>query len=141
MWNLAGLGAQVKTLLDRLTSTRAGYLDRLDATVSSRASASDWPASLASQIDTNLDAPISAISPVKSVQRGTFTMGSGTGSRTQNISTIASSKALVFHTVKSSSGGINSMSLMVRLYSTNITFQRDNSNYSVDVAWQVIEFN
>jgi len=141
MWNVAGLGAQVKALLDRLTSTRAGYLDRLDATVSSRASASDWPASLASQIDTNLDAPISAISPVKSVQRGTFSMGSGTGSHTQNISTIASSKAFVLHTVKSSNAGITSMSLMVRLYSTYITFQRGNPNYSVDVAWEVIEFN
>jgi len=50
MWNLVGLGSQVKALLDRLTSTRAGYLDRLDATISSRASASNWTAALASQL-------------------------------------------------------------------------------------------
>lgn len=37
---LAGLPGKMKTLLDRLTAARAGNLDRLDATVSSRAPAS-----------------------------------------------------------------------------------------------------
>ena len=36
---LLGIPGKVKTLLDRLTAARAGYLDRLDATVSSRAAA------------------------------------------------------------------------------------------------------
>jgi len=79
MWNLAGVGAQVKTLLDRLTSTRAGYLDRLDATISSRASASTWSASLASQIDTNLDEAISGL-PKLAVYTGYVSGSSSSGS-------------------------------------------------------------
>jgi hypothetical protein len=35
-----GVPGKLKTLLDRLTATRAGYLDNLDAAVSSRAAAS-----------------------------------------------------------------------------------------------------
>ena len=38
--SLYGLPGKIKTLLDRLTAARAGYLDRLDNTVSSRAPAS-----------------------------------------------------------------------------------------------------
>jgi hypothetical protein len=82
MWNLVGLGSQVKTLLDRLTSTRAGYLDRLDATISSRASASNWTAALASKIDTNLDDTISSRAAIPLVQTdyvnsGGLSTGSG----------------------------------------------------------------
>jgi len=93
MWNLVGLGAQVKTLLDRLTSTRAGYLDRLDATVSSRASASDWPASLASQINTNLDEAISGLPKLAIhtgyVHNGSTSNGSGEDQFYHNVNVAA----------------------------------------------------
>lgn len=48
---LLGLASKLNTLLDRLSSLRAGYLDRLDATISSRASASVWTSALASKLN------------------------------------------------------------------------------------------
>lgn len=49
---LLGLASKINTLLDRLTATRAGYLDNLDATVTSRASAATWTSALATKLNT-----------------------------------------------------------------------------------------
>lgn len=57
---LLGVPGKLKTLLDRLTATRAGYLDNLDAAVTTRApsstalSTATWTAGRAAAID-NLD--------------------------------------------------------------------------------------
>jgi hypothetical protein len=51
---LLGLASKINTVLSRLTATRAGYLDNLDATVSSRAAASVWTSALAAKIDDNI---------------------------------------------------------------------------------------
>lgn len=48
---LLGLASKLNTVLSRLTATRAGYLDRLDATISSRAAASSWTPALAAKLD------------------------------------------------------------------------------------------
>lgn len=62
---LMGIPGKLKTLLDRLTATRAGYLDNLDATVSSRApsstalSTSNWTAARAGYLD-NLNSYLDA---------------------------------------------------------------------------------
>jgi hypothetical protein len=48
---LLGLVSKAQTLLDRLTATRAGYLDRLDAAISTRAAASVWTSTVAGRID------------------------------------------------------------------------------------------
>lgn len=47
----AAILAYVDELEARLTATRAGYLDRLDAAISSRASATDYTAARASRLD------------------------------------------------------------------------------------------
>ena len=84
MWTmLAGVPGKLKMLLDRLTATRAanldgltsartGYLDRLDATISSRAPASTalstatWTAARAAK----LDSTVLVNGVIKSVQTG-----------------------------------------------------------------------
>lgn len=65
---LFSLPTDVETLLDRLTSTRAGYLDNLaSVTLSSRASstevakAASWTSALATKLNTNVDVTLSSI--------------------------------------------------------------------------------
>lgn len=65
MWTmLAGVPGKLKTLLDRLTAARAGYLDRLDATISSRAAASTalsnatWTNTRAGKLDLIKQSPV-----------------------------------------------------------------------------------
>jgi hypothetical protein len=54
------LARLAELLVNRLTSARAGNLDRLDATISSRASGTDYTAARAAKLD-NLDAAISSV--------------------------------------------------------------------------------
>jgi hypothetical protein len=58
-YGLSALNTDLDTLLARLTDARAAKLDNLDATVSSRASATDYTAARAAKLD-NLDALISS---------------------------------------------------------------------------------
>lgn len=74
---LLSLPAKLTTLLGRLTSTRATKLDNLDATISSRSSLTQAQAASgvwASATRTLTSAP----SVIKSVQRGTIQITSGT---------------------------------------------------------------
>jgi hypothetical protein len=67
---LMGVPGKLKKLLDRLTSTRAGYLDnlpRLDTNIASRApastalSSSTWTATRAARLDANISSRLSAV--------------------------------------------------------------------------------
>ena len=80
---LLGLASKINTVLSRLTATRAGYLDNLDATVSSRAAASVWTSALASKINTNLDAQVSSVLAIQSLQSANFDITSGLSTGTQ----------------------------------------------------------
>lgn len=68
---LIAIPGKVKTLLDRVTQIRADNLDRLDATVSSRASSTEvakaatWSNALALLITTNLDQKVSSAGTIK----------------------------------------------------------------------------
>lgn len=53
---LFGLPGQVKKLLDRLTVTRAGNLDKLDDTITSRADGALWTSTRASYLDGSVNA-------------------------------------------------------------------------------------
>ena len=72
---LMGVPGKLKTLLDRLTSTRATALDNLDAAISTRASASVWTGALATELD-GLAPAIAAIptTPINSIQYNTVTI-------------------------------------------------------------------
>lgn len=67
----AGIPGKIKTLVDRLTATRAANLDKLDAAVSTRASSTEvskavtWTQALADKINTNLDKKVSESGLIK----------------------------------------------------------------------------
>lgn len=84
MWTmLAGVPGKLKTLIDRLTATRAANLDKLDANISTRAAASTalsnatWDGTLAGNLAAltttraaRLDATVLVNGVIKSVQTG-----------------------------------------------------------------------
>ena len=84
MWTmLAGVPGKLKTLLDRMTATRAANLDKLDANISTRAAASTalsnatWTEALAANLGAltparaaRLDATVLVSGVIKSVQTG-----------------------------------------------------------------------
>lgn len=84
MWTmLAGVPGKLKTLIDRLTATRAANLDKLDANISTRAAASTalsnatWDGTLAGNLAAltttraaRLDATVLVDGVIKSVQTG-----------------------------------------------------------------------
>lgn len=145
---LFGLPGKIKTLLDRLTATRAGLLDNLNATISSRAAAST---ALSNSIWTNtkagyLDAPISSIPSafVKSVQRGTATYGAGENSISITVSAVNMAKSMLLINEKRTtpwgldeyvSGGylVTSTAILISRPSTS------NSNGNT-VYWQLVEY-
>jgi hypothetical protein len=146
---LMGVPGKLKTLIDRLTSTRATNLDNLDATVSSRAAASTalstatWTSTRAGYMDSYLR--------IKSIQRGTITIeGSTTMSNTATLSpSVDVSKSLIMHLgvemISDNTAGFQQMNARVALTnSTTVTASLLN-NASFDapgavVGYQVVEF-
>lgn len=81
---LLGVPSAVKTLLDRLTATRAANLDNLNATISSRAAAStavsnaDYTTARAAKLDASIQS--SALN--SNIQTGYFNLGNANGTGT-----------------------------------------------------------
>ncbi len=67
---LLAIPAKLATLLSRLTAARAGYLDRLDATISSRSTLTQ--AQAASGVWAAATRTLTSGNSIKSVQRGTL---------------------------------------------------------------------
>lgn len=106
MWTmLAGVPGKLKTLLDRLTATRAANLDKLDADISTRAAAST---ALSNAVWTNtragrLDASVLVNGVIKSIQThavvGATGLQTGTGEdlryKDVTISAVDTTRALI----------------------------------------------
>ena len=94
---LLGVPGRLKTLIDRLTSTRAGYLDNLasytpargtkldnlDALITSRASGADYTPTRAGKLD-NLDATVASRAPA-STALSTSTWTSARAAKLDNL--------------------------------------------------------
>ncbi|WP_341649924.1 hypothetical protein [Thauera humireducens] len=119
MWTmLAGVPGKLKTLLDRLTATRAANLDNLNATVTSRAPAATalsnavWTDARAAK----LDAGVLATGVVRSVQGGWVNAAPSTGTiDTEDhkycdvtISAVDVSRSTVVFVGGSTTGGLQS---------------------------------
>ena len=127
----------LRTLLDRLTSARAIKLDNLDATITSRASATHYTSTRAAKLD-NLDAAISGIptSPIASIQRGNSVISSGSSTQDFTISAVDTSKSFVLgHAFD------RDADFFLHLENaTTLRAQRSGTAGGFSFRWQVIEF-
>jgi hypothetical protein len=155
---LYGLPGRIKILIDRLTATRAGNLDNLNATVSSRApsstalSSSVWTGTKAGYLDAAISGRASQASVdalpqgiIESIQRGTATTSGIATSFTATISAVNLSKSFVvaqFRRNDTSTVDYNGLITAKLTSTTQITFTRYNGSGSGDtlVEWQVIEY-
>lgn len=144
---LFGVPGKLKTLLDRLTADRAGYLDRLDAAVSTRAAASTalssatWTGTRAAKLDEV---------GIKSIQRGTIVVSAGatsTASNTATISAVATGKAVALFLGMTVDSGVPDIPGIGRVELTNgTTVTATASNLGTGtigyrIGYAVVEFN
>jgi len=165
---LMGLPGKVKTLLDRLTATRAGNLDNLNTPVSSRAAAAtalstaNWTNTRAGNLD-RLDTTVASraaqssvdtlltrvpsiipMSPIASIQRGTVVINFD--AVTVTISSVDMGKSFLLFSVDSESATSTADELADKFYirgkidtPTQLRFDRRGSSGSVAINWQVVE--
>lgn len=145
---LMGVPGKLKTLLDRLTATRAGYLDNLDAAVTTRAAASTalstatWTSTRAGYLDNLSSAPLSTA--INRIQSGTIQLTGTMTSGTATITSVDTSKSLViWNGVSISTSGTAFADFGVRLAltsGTTVTATRVGNYGGPTVAFTVIEF-
>jgi len=115
---LAPIAARVKTLYDALTtSTRMANLD-------------------------NLDAAVSGISPIRSIQSGTITMGTSFAV-TATVAAVTIGKSALIHQGCDAAGASTPADYNIRLTLTNattVTADRNGSGNSCHVRWTLVEF-
>lgn len=148
---LASIKAGVSTLTSRLTSDRAGYLDRLDAAITTRAAASTalssatWTAARAGYLDKI---------GVKSIQQGTCSVACtsasfGTGSATLGTA-VDTAKAICllqgYYPSALAGGEATVAHARVSLSSTTsvqgiVSWYGAGTNATIHVGYTVIEFN
>ena len=145
MWTmLAGVPGKLKTMLDRLTATRAANLDKLDANITTRAAASTalsnavWSDARAAKLD--------AIG-IKSIQRGNFTWGAAETTKSVTISSVTTGRAILLLSYSTTTSATNIGEAMRETFTagniasaTALSFARGKSGPVGLVEWQVIEF-
>lgn len=140
---LMGVPGKLKTLLDRLTSTRATALDNLDAAISTRASASVWHAGLASELD-GLAPAIAAIptTPINSIQYNTVTVSDTATSGTRTITSVNTAKSVLVYLGGSYSASTMNASVgrITLTNSTTVTADRGGTSGNLIISFCVVEF-
>lgn len=135
---LASVPGKLKTLLDRLTATRAANLDKLDANITTRAAASSalsnavWTDARAGYLDQLSVAPLK----IKSIQRGAIVMTDAQTSVNATITAVNTAKSVLIHLGESN--GFNARLSLVN--STTVNANKNFTNAGVTVGWQVVEF-
>ena len=140
---LAGVPGKLKTLLDRLTATRATNLDNLDAAISTRVSSSVWTNALASELD-GLAPAIAALptSFINSIQHKTGSISGTAGSATVTITAVTTAKTVLIPLGWYDNGSQNTPAQMALTNSTTVTLSRATPGASTItyVNFIVLEF-
>ncbi len=139
--SLMGVPGKLKTLLDRLTSTRAGYLDNLSG--GAPATAANYTATRAGYLD-KLNS--GGVPIVKLYQTGYVAVGASSGGAGEDyayinvtVSSVNTAKCLVLVTGTDSTIGVPL--LMGRLTSsTNLRLSLWNGAGNINGRWQLVEF-
>lgn len=141
---LAGVPGKLKTLLDRLTATRAANLDKLDADISTRAAAST---ALSNAVWTNtragrLDASVLVNGAIKSIHTGWVAQDVTYGTTTKStedaayldiaIPAVNVGKSIVLF-VGAGGASVSSVTTADRIDNIREGL-RDNSNYRSEVS-------
>lgn len=79
---------------------------------------------------------------VKSVQRGTISIGLGLTSATVTVSAVDPAKAvLLWAGVTTNAGDLTTLGFLVLTNATTITAQRhSNESYTTTISWQLVEY-
>ena len=145
-----GIQPKLKKLLDRITNAtealsdaRVENLDRLlkaDSDTILGATYDDTTDSLEA-IRNKIDTLPTSSAGINTVQRGTATIGSGSGSINVTITAVTLAKSWLVFSYKESS--IQSIMVAGKLNSTtNINFDRINIGaFVTTIEWEVVEFN
>jgi hypothetical protein len=147
---LLGVPGKLKTLLDRLTATRAGYLDKLNITgnVASSAEvakASSWTSALATELD-GLAPSIAAIptTPINAITAISIAITAGNATGTQTITAVNLAKSIVILTGSIQTSGTAAIqNFAVHLVLTNtttVTATRYVTTEACAVRGYVVEF-
>lgn len=137
---LLSLPAKLTTLLGRLTSTRATKLDYLDVAISSRSSLTQ--AQAASGVWAAATRTLTSNAVIKSVQRGTLQISSGT-SLTVSITQVTAAKSFVVSTISGPWDTDANSRVRLALASNGASLVATRDLYqgsSGIVAFEVIEF-
>lgn len=146
---LAGVPGKLKTLIDRLTSTRAANLDNLDAAISTRAAASTalstatWTATKAGY----LDMAISGVARIKSIQQvnssASTGVSSGTWSGSITVTTVDVTKTIFVWTGETPPDETYYGTKIVLTNATTMTCsgrRTGSANTSVAISGFLVEF-
>lgn len=141
------VGGRLKKLLDRLTTTRAANLDKLDANISTRAAASTalsnatWSDARAAYLDIINTGAISGL--VKSVQIVTVTMAGGSSASTA-VTAVDTAKTIVLecsreHSGTSVSDGVQLLARHRLTSATNLSSTRNGTSGTLTCQVALIE--
>jgi len=149
---LLGIPNKLKTLLDRWTSTRAGYLDTIYSRVtgsvalaSTALSTATWTNTRAGKLD-NLNATISSrlATAINSVQNGTAILSS-VASMDVTVSSVDVDKCLilidVYAVLETGGTAVNRGAYGFMASSTTLRLRTYGTSQSVYLNWQIVEFN
>lgn len=125
------------------TGTRAGKLDSLDATISSRVALSNYSTARAAKLD-YLDAALTSVARIKNIQRGTITISGSAATATATVTSVTTSKAELYYmgennpqTGSSYYGGIN----IVLTNATTVTATRTAPTSATQtIGWELVEY-
>lgn len=145
MWTmLAGVPGKLKTLIDRLTATRAANLDKLDANITTRAAAAT---ALTNAVWTDARAGKLDLIGIKSIQRGGFNWGAAETTKSVAISSVTPTRAILLLSYSTTTSATNVGEAMRETFTagniasaTSLSFTRGKSGATGLVEWQVIEF-
>lgn len=148
---LMGVPGKLKTLLDRLTSTRAGNLDNLDAAVTTRAAAStalstsQWTNTLATDLGTISSGASAFTGIINRIQYGAVSL-SAASSATATVTSVNTAKSVLVYlgaTVNGTAAAAASDNWFCRLTLTNattVTAYRVGSTGICIVSFCLVEF-
>lgn len=140
---LMGLPGKVKTLVDRLTATRAGYLDNLSAGAVAQAgtalSTAQWTNTRAGYLDSIPSIPTT---PINSIQYNTVTISDTASSGTRTITAVTTAKAaLIYLGASSTNSTVNSAVGRITLTNTTtVTANRNGTSGDLVISFCVVEF-
>jgi len=126
------------------TSTRAGKLDSLNATISSRVPLSNYSAARAAKLD-YLDAAITSVTRIKNIQRGILSLTGTSASATATVTAVVLAKSELYWLGETNPTYSSSFYPGIRLELTNTTTitgyrTAPGGSLTQTASWELVEY-